>query len=74
MRDVIVWVADKTLPLPLRRLLPLEEAGVLAVLELGVEVLREDGVRGVEWEKVLAWALIFERRWVMALGGWRLVG
>jgi hypothetical protein len=46
----------------------LEEAGVLAVLELGVEVLREDGVRGVEWEKVLAWALIFERRWVMALG------
>ena len=53
------------LPLPL---ILVEEA-----LEAGVEGLRVDGVEGVEREEELAWALIFERRWVMALGvtsGW----
>lgn len=62
-----MWVAERIFPLPLKRLLHLEEGVFVEVLEPGVDVLRA-GVRGVEREKVLAWALIFERRWVMALG------
>lgn len=44
--------------------------GVLKEVEAGVEgrLRAEAGVPGLVWEKEAAWALIFERRWVIALG------
>lgn len=69
-------VADSILPLGPRNLgalpaapLPFLLPGVLAEEE-GVDgrLRDEAGVPGAVWEKEAAWAFIFERRWVMALG------
>lgn len=69
---VIVWVAERILPLGPRSLPALALLlGVLVfLLLLGVEgrLRAEAGVPGAVWEKEAAWALIFERRWVIALG------
>ena len=71
-----MWVADNTLPLGPRILgalpvapLPFLLPGVLAEEE-GVDgrLRAEAGVPEAMWEKEAAWAFIFERRWVMALG------
>lgn len=50
--------------------LPFLLPGVLVEAEAGVDgrLRAEAGVPGAVWEKEAAWALIFERRWVIALG------
>jgi hypothetical protein len=72
-----VWVAERpfsSLP-PLPKPLPPRPLPLVEGLEVGVLAFlrEEEGVLGPEIEEVEremgpAWAFIFERRWVMALG------
>jgi hypothetical protein len=71
MMVVRVCVAESVLPRPLAPF-PLLPFPFLEVLVEEARVLREEeGVEGPEVperEMGLAWAFIFERRWVIALG------